>query len=291
MDYSQQFPSTAMYFKQENIALATTDPPTGDAATPQLDMAVTQKSEAEAVAGGGGGGAGGGKKSRRERTTFTNKQLETLEELYKKTGYPDVFAREEVAQQCNLPESKVIIWFKNRRAKERKESAGKPPTDSNLPILTPPGPKLSPPEKARKTEVKASRVKAEKTSPEENRLHSFYVPDYTNQGLYSFPSAASFSSLSQPHPVDDTPYSSGYMSRYYGGYSNSYNYNYPSQYYSIPTTYSYGNLYHRTDAANHNYHQQQQPTKQEVQPAPPARPDVTAEFEPILLKLLESAPE
>lgn len=88
MDYSQQFPSTAMYFKQETIAIATTEPPTGDAATQELDMAVTQQrqSEAEAVAGGGGGGAGGGKKSRRERTTFTNKQLETLEELYKVTN-------------------------------------------------------------------------------------------------------------------------------------------------------------------------------------------------------------
>ena len=57
--------------------------------------------------------------NKRDRTTFTPKQLEILEELYKKTNYPDIFAREEVALKCNLAESKVIIWFKNRRAKER----------------------------------------------------------------------------------------------------------------------------------------------------------------------------
>ena len=59
------------------------------------------------------------KSSKRDRTTFTHKQLEILEDLYKKTNYPDIFAREEVALKCNLAESKVIIWFKNRRAKER----------------------------------------------------------------------------------------------------------------------------------------------------------------------------
>ena len=57
--------------------------------------------------------------SKRDRTTFTHIQLGILEELYKKTNYPDIFAREEVALKCNLAESKVIIWFKNRRAKER----------------------------------------------------------------------------------------------------------------------------------------------------------------------------
>ena len=65
------------------------------------------------------------KKGKRERTTFTQKQLEILEELYKKTNYPDIFAREEVALKCNLPESKIIIWFKNRRAKERNNSKNK----------------------------------------------------------------------------------------------------------------------------------------------------------------------
>ncbi|XP_029780278.1 double homeobox protein A [Suricata suricatta] len=65
---------------------------------------------------------------RRSRTKFTQDQLKVLIKAFDKNPYPGYATKEKLALEVNTEESRIQIWFQNRRARHQKKSE----SDENL---------------------------------------------------------------------------------------------------------------------------------------------------------------
>lgn len=58
--------------------------------------------------------------SNKKRQTFTQAQLEILEQEYLRNTYLPRARRMALIHQLNLSEKQIVVWFQNRRVKEKK---------------------------------------------------------------------------------------------------------------------------------------------------------------------------
>jgi len=229
------------------------------------------------------GGVGtSGKKPRRDRTTFTSHQISVMEEVYQKTGYPDVFQREEIALRTELPDPTIGIWFKNRRAKDRNQGKLKSPSK----LIQKPSLALNPPGSWCIQQEQGSQKVKVKSDVSSNQVGKSQM-----QMSYNNP-------VTMPYPVT-TNTSSLYSSQTQSPLLNSnlpttvspaFIPSFPSMSSSV-SSFMHRGKYHQAGQAHYGNYNQSNQARYSHQGLAKNLPVVTEAFEPILLALLRQAPE
>ncbi len=61
------------------------------------------------------------KRARKNRTSFTEEQMDKLESAFIEKIYPDVHQREQIAADMGVQEEVIRVWFKNKRQKLKRK--------------------------------------------------------------------------------------------------------------------------------------------------------------------------
>uniref|UniRef100_A0A2R8ZID8 Homeobox domain-containing protein n=1 Tax=Pan paniscus TaxID=9597 RepID=A0A2R8ZID8_PANPA len=77
-------------------------------------------------------GRRGPQEGRQMRTTVTGSQTALLLRAFEKDRFPGITAREELARETGIPESRIQIWFQNRRARHPGQAGREPAQASGL---------------------------------------------------------------------------------------------------------------------------------------------------------------
>ncbi|CAF0831172.1 unnamed protein product [Adineta steineri] len=64
------------------------------------------------------------RKKKSRISSFTPWQLARLEAKFAQSRYPDIFQREELGWELNIPESRIHEWFIERRMNLRRQDLG-----------------------------------------------------------------------------------------------------------------------------------------------------------------------